>query len=237
MFFVYLIHNIVNNKVYIGKSQNPAKRWKKHIVVAFCKRKIEKFYIHHAIKKYGPDNFIFSIIQKFEEQKVCDEAEKYWIVFFDTKNSKFGYNLTDGGEGCYGRVYSEETKEKIRVKATGRKHSAETKEKIRQLNIGKRQSKESIEKTRQANLGKKLNEDHRRKISEATVGKKKYRLTKEQVIEVRRLYEKENWSQRAIADLFGMRLANVSFIVTYRTWKTFNRKRRGPRKNKKDCDI
>ena len=42
-YYIYFIHNIINNKVYIGKTINPKKRWNKHI----------KISLHKALKKYG----------------------------------------------------------------------------------------------------------------------------------------------------------------------------------------
>lgn len=217
-FFTYVVHNTVNNKVYIGKSTKPFERFKKHLKVASGTRKVEKFYFHRAINKYGGDNFTFSILQKFDNEEDCNQAEMYWIKFFNAKNKKYGYNLTDGGEGCSGRVITEETREKMRKHALTRRHTEETKQKLREINLGKRLSKESIEKTRQARLGVPLSEEHKRKISESTKGKIKKKFTKEQVIEIRRLYEKENWSQRELADFFNAKQANISFITTYRTW-------------------
>lgn len=125
-FYVYVIHNTLNNKVYVGKTKNPTKRWNKHLTVARCKRQQEKFYIHRAIAKYGADNFTFSVIQYFITERECDLAEIYWVSYFQSKNNKYGYNLTIGGEGVSGRTVSEITRRKIRAKAIGRKHSYET---------------------------------------------------------------------------------------------------------------
>lgn len=51
-------------------------------------------------------------------------------------------NWTDGGEGCYGRKLSEETKLKIKLARTGKKHSQKTIKKIKegQLNRWKNMS-------------------------------------------------------------------------------------------------
>jgi predicted restriction endonuclease len=52
-----------------------------------------------------------------------------------------------------GRKLSKETKEKIRQKATGRKLSDDTKEKIRVALLNRKQSKEAIEKFRKTRTG------------------------------------------------------------------------------------
>ena len=66
----------------------------------------------NIVKKYG---IIREII---EDNLTWDEAcirEKHWINFYGRKNNKTGIlsNMTDGGEGSYGRNLSIETKKKI----------------------------------------------------------------------------------------------------------------------------
>lgn len=125
-FYIYLIHNIINNKVYVGKAKDPHQRWSKHIKVARGNREKEKFYIHRAISKYGIDNFIFSIIQPTFNENEANIAEIYWIKFYQSNDPKYGYNQTNGGEGVSGRIISQATRQKQREKAIGRKHSEET---------------------------------------------------------------------------------------------------------------
>ena len=65
----------------------------------------------------------------------------------------------DGGEGCSGRKYSEETKQKMRASAAGRRPSKETIEPARLANVGNTKR-----------LGVKLSDETRAKISLATKG-------------------------------------------------------------------
>lgn len=129
-YYIYTIFNSINGKIYVGKTKDPQKRFDKHLKVASYSRAAEKFVVHKAIEKYGKDNFIFSILQIFNNEDGCSSAEKYWIAYFNSNKKEFGYNLTEGGEGCSGRVLSEETRAKIREKAIGRKHSKETLDKM-----------------------------------------------------------------------------------------------------------
>lgn len=168
IFNVYIIHNILNNKVYIGKTKNLQKRWKKHIKIALGKRIVEKFFIHKAIAKYGVNNFTFSILQSFHNENDCSAAEIYWINFFKSKFKNYGYNLTAGGEGCNGRMVSNETRKKQSIKAFGRKHTLETIEKLKLINIGKIPS--NLEQLKKINIGKKLSLKHKQKISKARDG-------------------------------------------------------------------
>jgi hypothetical protein len=63
---IYKISNIINNKVYIGKTKkyyqnNPfgfENRFKNHIICAFSKsKKNDCPKLYNAIRKYGKDNF------------------------------------------------------------------------------------------------------------------------------------------------------------------------------------
>jgi group I intron endonuclease len=168
MFYIYLIHNIINNKVYVGKATNPKTRWRRHRHAADGKCSEKIFYLHRAIKKYGVDNFTFTVFQQYLSEKDAFLAETYWIKYFNSKNSEYGYNLTNGGEGVSGRVVSEATRQKMREKATGRKHTSETKDLLKQINIGKIPT--NIEQLRTINKGKVLPAAHRQKISQARQG-------------------------------------------------------------------
>ena len=68
--------------------------------------------------------------ESYEFVQNLKEKEKYYIKFFNSKDRKIGYNLTDGGDGTFGRRHSDETKEKMRQKALGRKVSEEAKKRM-----------------------------------------------------------------------------------------------------------
>lgn len=55
--------------------------------------------IHHAINKYGQENFTIELLQEnIATQEELNEQEKYFIQFYDTY--KNGYNATKGGDNC-----------------------------------------------------------------------------------------------------------------------------------------
>jgi len=107
---VYVIQNNKNLKIYVGQSINGKFRWSRHKTsaknVKLGKRKLGDNsiqVIHCTIAKYGIESFEFQIIEEFETQEETDEAEKFWISFFNSRNSQFGYNLAPGGKkgvGC-----------------------------------------------------------------------------------------------------------------------------------------
>lgn len=125
---VYKITNKITGKVYIGiTNQGAGARYRHHWYEA---RIGEPAPIHRSMAKYGEENFTLEIIDFADTYEELKEKEKYWIKQYDSMNRDKGYNLTEGGDGTFGRMHSEETKDKIRQKATGRKVSEETKKKM-----------------------------------------------------------------------------------------------------------
>ena len=116
MAYIYRILNKLTKKCYIGetKCKDVIWRWNQH------KQKIEINKgcpaLRDAVKKYGIDNFEFSVLI------ICfdDERFKYEIEYIKKYNSVVpnGYNLTNGGEGggFQGKTHTEEVKNGIKNK-------------------------------------------------------------------------------------------------------------------------
>jgi predicted GIY-YIG superfamily endonuclease len=182
IFYIYVIHNIINNKIYVGKTIDPVSRWYEHITSKNTQ------YIHRAIRKYGVDSFIFTVIHKLNSEIETNNAERYWIRFYKSNvyryGNEFGYNMTDGGEGSFGYRHSNKTKQKISIVVrafyennlnprAGKTLSEETKQLISQGNTGKRRTqevKDNFSKMRQGSgngfYGKTHSPETKAKISE-----------------------------------------------------------------------
>lgn len=116
MAYIYRILNKITKKCYIGetKCKDVIWRWNQH------KQKIEINKgcpaLRDAVKKYGIDNFEFSVLI------ICfdDERFKHEIEYIKRYNSVApnGYNLTNGGEGggFQGKTHTEEVKNDIKNK-------------------------------------------------------------------------------------------------------------------------
>ena len=59
------------------------------------------------------------------------------IAVYNTTKPKYGYNITNGGDGC-SKPCSEETKQKLREANLGKKLSEETRRKIGEFSRGER---------------------------------------------------------------------------------------------------
>jgi group I intron endonuclease len=108
---IYCIENLINSKKYIGKTVNINKRWNAH------KRNLnnnihKNKHLQNAWYKYGGENFKLWAIEECEKD-ILSKKEIYWIEKYKTNNPDFGYNMTKGGGGLLGYVFSEETKIKI----------------------------------------------------------------------------------------------------------------------------
>ena len=112
---VYKIQNKINNKFYIGISTIGWKnRVRKHLSES---RNGGDFKLHSAIRKYGEANFSFDLLETCISEEELKEREKYWISILKTQDDNFGYNMTAGGDGTFGRLHSDETKSKISERA------------------------------------------------------------------------------------------------------------------------
>ncbi len=116
---VYKIQNSVNNKIYIGiTNQGYKNRYRHHLSES---RSGSTFILHNAIRKHGVDKFSVTLLEKVDDVDQLKEREKFWISSLDSTNRDKGYNMTEGGDGTFGRFHLEETKQKIRDKAKSRK--------------------------------------------------------------------------------------------------------------------
>jgi len=97
----------------------------------------------------------------FLKQNITDEEarkhEVYMIAVLGRKDLGTGIlrNMTDGGEGCAGRVLSDETKRKLSNAHKGRKKSEEHKKALSKAHKGKTKSSKWLESMKGKHVGKK----------------------------------------------------------------------------------
>jgi|21_taG_2_1085346.scaffolds.fasta_scaffold00585_13 group I intron endonuclease len=113
MFYCYKITNTVNDKVYIGITNNPDRRWADHTKYK-CKHAGSDRPLYRAINKYSSDNFKMDILtEKNTWDEVCKDEVHYIKEYDSFHTSRKGYNLTLGGQGCRGLKMSKSTKKKL----------------------------------------------------------------------------------------------------------------------------
>ena len=120
---IYKITNKINGKVYIGQTIRPVEyRFNRHINDAM--HNILNTHFARAIRKYGPDQWQFEVIDNAETQEELNQKEQYWIRYYNSVEE--GYNETDAITKCGGNTYQSKTEQEME----------EIKEKIRQAKLG-----------------------------------------------------------------------------------------------------
>lgn len=182
---IYKATNIFNGKVYIGLTKSSLEnRMAGHLSDS---KNGKGYYFHRALLKHGFENFVWEIIDTAKSYNELCSKECYWIKEYKSIDSKYGYNLTYGGEGfkpnelikeaLKGHSVSDEVRQKISNTLKGRKLAKETIEKIRKSNIGFKHSEESKKKMRIAAIGRpgnragmKTSEETKEKIRQSNLG-------------------------------------------------------------------
>lgn len=115
IYTVYEHINKTNNKKYIGITSNQVEiRWKKG------KGYSEHLPIGRAFNKYGWDGFEHIILYENLSEDEAKEIEIKLIKELNTQDSRYGYNLCDGGEGVSGWKHTDEAKRIMSEKASKR---------------------------------------------------------------------------------------------------------------------
>lgn len=151
---IYKAVNVINGKVYIGKTNNLHRRIIEHKSHAY--KDGGKF--HSDILQFGFDNFDFEVIEDVTDD-IADEKEIFYIKKArDEMGEEMVYNVTKGGVGgqthdicgvnnpMYGVPMSEERRSHLSEVLTGKKKPAGFGEKISAVLSGKKKSPEHVAK-------------------------------------------------------------------------------------------
>jgi len=181
---------------YVGKSNNPYRRYNRHLFESDATHK-ERWILSLRSDGFVPIMQIIEVCDK----NVWQDRERDWIAFY----RKIGCDLTnttDGGDhpSMKGKHHSEETKRKMsdtqkrlgyktpdnrgrhcseetRKKISehhrmkGKHHSEEWKMRVSKVLKGRVHSEETRKKISESNIGRVFSEEHKRKLSEARKGK------------------------------------------------------------------
>ena len=244
MWHIYLIKNLVNNKLYVGKAANVRQRWNVHKSKA---RQVNfKYPLHHAISKYGIENFSITILYSYELEADSLERERQLISQFKIDGYCL-YNITDGGEGTSGWKASDATKKKMSVAASGKEfteehrrnlslskqnfvpwnkgkpHTEVTKKKIglankgRSFSLGRKHSEETKLKISLSSIGKKHSEESKLKMSFKGEANKQSKLTWNKVDEIRELFSKGR-SYQELGTQFNVHEKTIGKICRNKSW-------------------
>lgn len=181
--YIYKITN-PSGKIYIGQTIDLKVRKNKYKYLN-CKNQTR---LYKSLLKYGWENHIFEVLETID--LVNDGDLNILEVKYIEEYNCFikGLNCTLGGQGGSGKVYSEESKLKMRNSQLGKKQSEETinkrvkslkgqkrsiefKQKLKALKTGLVVSDETKKKLSEINKGKILSEETKNKISNSNKGR------------------------------------------------------------------
>ena len=180
---IYKIVNLVNDKFYVGSTNNQRERFRTH------RNKLRRG-VHHCAhlqaswNKYGEEKFAFRVVAYIPDGESLQEAEDHWLMEHVGKPDCYNVGLRSGApmrgipkekHPAFGKPKTEEQRAAISatLKAfyaedyanhprVGKTHSEDTKERIRQAKLANPQS---------FWLGKTRSEETRKKISEVQIGR------------------------------------------------------------------
>lgn len=205
---IYKATNIINKKVYIGKTIGKLDRRKRDHEKASGN---PKYYFHYALRKYGMNNFKWIILYRCTNLDSLNRKEKKIIQIYNSNNQNYGYNITNGGEG--GDTYTNNPRKEEILAAIIKERNTEVaklrvsrvhkgkivSEEVRRKQskrvkgtgnpiYGKQRSEEVKEKIRQKNLGRIVPRELVERIAKSNTGKKHTEKTKEKMRKKRCIY-------------------------------------------------
>jgi len=204
--------------IYIGKGKN--KRYND-----INQNRRNKYFIRkiNKIKNFGLEPIVFKLYKNLNENQSFN-LERNLIQEIGRYDLNLGtlLNMTDGGEGISGLIFSENHKRKISERNKGRKFSDQHKKKISEIKKEKYKNNE-IKKLNGINnpmFGKKKSEETKNKISDKLKGEKhpRHKLTNDKVIQIKLLLKEGKLTQQEIADIFKIKQARVSEIKLEKSW-------------------
>ncbi len=195
-YFVYKITNLINNKIYIGKTYDVRGRLQDHKKAAKRKDPNDYSSLHRAMNKYGYDNFIIEVLAEFKTDKEALKAEVKLIKKYNSMDRKVGYNLTCGGDGASGFKFTKKQKAKMNKDKKekylgegnpffGKRHTAKAKKLF---------SKKRKEKY-------KNNKKFRKQLDDFNISQ--CSLTLKQCLEIQKLYLTGKYTYDKIDEYFG----------------------------------
>lgn len=190
---VYQIRNIINDKKYIGSSNDIQVRLNKHI--SLLKKNLHHSrHLQAAYNKYGDSNFTFELLEEVDNTDSLREREQFYLDEYQTYFREYGYNT----------LFSTTTRE-------GYRHSEETKVKISRVQIGKKLSTEHKLRISSGLRGKIRHNETTRKI----IGDKNRRkwMSKTTENEIKEKLIRNEESARKIAKDYGF---SVNLVMRFK---------------------
>lgn len=117
---IYKITNKVNEKFYIGSSNNIERRWRHH------KSNLRSgthtnIHLQNSYNKYGEDQFEFVLIEEVRRENLLAKEQEYLDKVFDEDQETYNISRV-AGSPMAGLNHTEEVKQLLSEKLSGENH-------------------------------------------------------------------------------------------------------------------
>lgn len=124
---VYIIKNLIDNKVYVGSTISHYRKKGQHYY-RLRRGDHDNNLLQNAWNYYGEINFSFEVLEFFELEDLKNKSklykrEQYYMDFYKSTSRKFGYNKAPEAGTNLGRKMSNESRKKMSESHTGKKLS------------------------------------------------------------------------------------------------------------------
>jgi group I intron endonuclease len=209
---LYKIVNEVNEKFYIGSSDNIPRRFSRH-VLDLKKNRHDNQHLQSAWNKYGSEKFVFEIYKECERSLLLEEEQKElntWVgkveCYNIRKDARRPVSIGEHRSKETIKKISQSQKGKLRwtlkqkrqmsIDRKGRKHTSETIEKFK----NRATSYINIKKAQQTNVGRTYSDEHRWNMS---IGRMKNKIPTNEYKTIGHLYL-SGVSQRQLSIKYGI---------------------------------
>lgn len=142
---IYTITNIINNKIYVGKSKNIKYRFTEHLK-CLENNKHHNIYLQNAFNKYGKEAFKLEILEECDITFIFSQ-ENYWCNLLNVHNRNYGYNIAPTSPNGLSKL-AKETILKLSKASSSWKRSKEICKLISLSKKGKRLHDDSLKAAR-----------------------------------------------------------------------------------------
>lgn len=166
---IYCITCTITRKIYVGSARNLRKRCAEHFNTLH-RNEHHNPKMQAAFNKYGPDAFLFEVLELVLLPELLTAREQYWFEKLKPFGNK-GFNLDRVAGSSLGRVLSQITRDKIGAANSGKPSP----------NRGKKMTSEQLEHHILVRIGKKHSEEAKRNMGESHRGTKRSPETREKM--------------------------------------------------------
>lgn len=188
---IYILKNIINNKVYVGQTTNPNTRKRQHFSL-LTRSKHPNKHLQSSYNKYGKNCFIFEIIETVEDKTEITIRESYWTEYYKKTTEIYNQRVcVESNKGYKLGPRSEEVKNKIsqRHKELGTKPP----------------NRKGCKSYKQETDIKKI--------------QKVYKLNLDLAKEIRKLYSQGNFTYKQLGVMFGVVSRTIGDVIQNKIYK------------------